>query len=129
MSYLHEMQRTGTINTNTPMQMQATASKQGTIEELKDIIQNQKEYFERLIQVNKNRTLSLEKEVSQLRKELDTAKSTLEKINDKEVVARTREELFGRREKPPSEKPIDRNGVAPKDVEIGKIFNFSSKRF
>ncbi len=51
------------------------------------------------------------------------------KMKDKEVVEQSREALFNRKDRPPVDKPIDRNNVAPSDVQIGNIFNMSGKRF
>ncbi len=124
MDYIREMQRTGTLNIKPSSQIQTNEQP-----EIIRIIEQQKNHFERLNEINKNKIFSLEKEVNQLREELEKATSVLNKIQDKEIVTKTREELFGRREKPPSDKPIDRNGVAPKDVQIEKIFNFSSRKF
>jgi len=135
MDYMQQVQRTVSLNSyeqhSTPPQNVAhhSSSVQKQLDDLKEIVEVQKNHLERFQQINKNRLYSLEKEVSELREKLGKTTEIIERINDVEVVQRTRDALSSRRDKPPADKPIDRNGVAPKDVQIDKIFNFSGKRF
>lgn len=99
------------------------------ISELRDALLEQKSRFDRFVQISQNRITSLEKEVAELRSQLDTATESLNKLKDKDVVAKSREALFSRKDAPPLDKPIDRNGVAPSQVQIENIFNCSGKRF
>ena len=78
--------------------------------------------LKRLTKVNKERITSLEEEVSQLTKKIAELNNFFEKIKDKEVVANARLAIQNRRDRPPVDRPIDRNNVAPKDVQIESIF-------
>ncbi len=99
------------------------------ISELRDALLEQKSRFDRFVQISQNRITSLEKEVAELRVQLEKATESLMKIKDKEVVERSREALFSRKDAAPIDKPVDRNGVAPSKVQIADIFNCSGKRF
>jgi len=99
------------------------------ISELRDALFEQKSRFDRFVQISQNRIASLEKEVTEFKTQLDKATESLGKIRDKEVVERSREALFSRKDAPPMDRPVDRNGVAPSKVQIADIFNCSGKRF
>ncbi|MCF7872458.1 hypothetical protein K9L97_05485 [Candidatus Woesearchaeota archaeon] len=130
MQYLEQMQRTARIasfNRSNSVEQEPTANEK--IQEILGMVQQQKDHSNRILQLCQNKIYSLEKEVNILRGELAKATENINKINDKEVVKRSREALFNRQEKAPMDKPIDRTGVAPKDVQIEQIFNFSGRRF
>ena len=133
MDYIQQMQRSGSLNPVTGAVSYGSQSSQPSqaaeLNELKEAMLLQKNHFERFVQITKGRIQTLEKEVSELREELTKAQAVLEKISDKATVQRSREALLNRKDRPPSDTPIDRNGVAPKDVSIDKIFNCSHKRF
>ena len=113
MEYLKQLQKTGTIN------LQKTHSDQEEIHP----------FVKRLLNQNKQRITTLEKEVSELREKLSFALQTLEKMQDKEHVKQARAKLEDRRqEKPPIDRPIDRNGVAPSEVQLNNIFYAGRRR-
>ena len=144
--YIQQMQRTGSINPVTGAVSSANPSSSskpvggrqepgqaGTAStdllELREQLASQKNQFERYVQLSQQRMTTLEREVKELRDEFSKASQLLGKISDKQTVEKTREALFNHKEKAPMDKPIDRNNVAPKDVQIGNIFNMSGKRF
>jgi len=125
MDFIQQVQRTVSFEANP----QNNNSKEMEPNDIMQIVLNLKNQTERHIQIQKNKIFTLEKEVSELRDKLSKVSAIAYKIQDKEVVERSREAAFSRRDKPPADKPIDRNGVAPADVEITKIFNCAGKRF
>ncbi|MCF7866729.1 hypothetical protein K9L67_02940 [Candidatus Woesearchaeota archaeon] len=130
MEYIQQMQRTAMFQQGT--NRFETVQKRTSEEKIEDIQSNmiqQRDHTNRILSLCQNKIYSLEKEVNQLREVLAKTTEKLEKINDKEVVQRSREALFNRQEKIPADMPIDRTGVAPKDVQLSKIFNFSGKKF
>jgi len=134
--YLNQIQRTGSVTPqatqNSFQQRQnpqdQSAKLQQDILSLQEQITNQKNQFDRYVHITQQRVLTLEREVKELRDQLAKTSQIAEKIKDKQVVEQTREALFNHKERPPADKPIDRNNVAPKDVQIGNIFNFSGRR-
>ncbi|MFT4282994.1 MAG: hypothetical protein ACMXX6_01065 [Candidatus Woesearchaeota archaeon] len=118
MSYLQEMQKAGVININQTKPI----VKEMTPIEITNTLIEQKAMFQRVIQNNKNRIKDIEKEVGELASKLKEATEFINKIKDREIVEKTREKLYSMRDKKPMDKPIDRNNVAPKDVDIQKIF-------
>lgn len=147
MDYVNQMQKSGAFstmpNSNNPRpytpssgQTQAPTGNPGQNDELKQKISEmqetlamQKNKFERTLGILQNRIDVLEKEVSGMKTELEKFSEKYGKIRDKEIVEQSREALFNRKDRPPVDKPIDRNNVAPSDVQIGNIFNMSGKRF
>lgn len=123
MSYLQEMQKAGIINLHgaTPV------TRELSNKELTISMNEQKAMFQRVIENNKNRIYALEKEVGELALKLKKATEFMEKLNDKDVVSRSREALYSMQNRKPVDRPIDRNNVAPKDVDIQKIFYFGNK--
>ena len=133
MDYVQQMQKTMSAapgrtfyNDNNS---NSTPSLSSDIQQLREQLQTQKDFFERIQQVNKNRIATLEKEVSELREGLLKVKEFYDKVRDKQIVEQTREAVFNHRDRPPVDRPIDRNNVAPADVAISKIFNFSGRKF
>ncbi len=102
---------------------------QEQLDKLQITIQEQKNKFERFLTINQNRIMTLEKEVNELKQELQKKTQALEKLNDKEVVQRSRDALFNRKDRAPLDRPVDRNNVAPSQVQIENIFNCSGKKF
>lgn len=142
MSYLDQLQKTGTMSAVERQTMQfnnahRAQTKQTTnlqefqeqITQLQISMQEQKNKFDRFLSINQNRIRTLEKEVNQLKEELNKKTEVLNKMNDKEVVQRSREALFNRRDRAPLDNPVDRNNVAPSQVQIENIFNCSGKKF
>ena len=102
---------------------------QEQLNSLQTTMYEQKNKFERFLTINQNRIMTLEKEVNQLKDELNKKTQALERLSDKEVVQRSREALFNRKDRAPLDKPVDRNNVAPSQVQIETIFNCSGKKF
>jgi ribosomal protein L9 len=115
------MQKNGIINVG------YATKQEPTMHELNAQLNQQNAMFKRVIENNKNRIHSLEKEVGELALKLNKSLEFIEKIKDKEIVSASRNAANNRIEKEPSEKPIDRNNVAPKDVDIKKIFYFGNR--
>ncbi len=97
--------------------------KDTSTEELAQKVEDMNNKFNRVIALNKQKVESLGKEVEGLKAQLKEANDKIAKMRDKEVVHEAREALHNRRDKPPVDKPIDRNGVAPKDVQLENIFS------
>ncbi|MCC7574434.1 hypothetical protein KO361_02490 [Candidatus Woesearchaeota archaeon] len=143
MSYLDQLQRTGTMDavqrqttqfsnaprTETTRKEDPITNFQEQINQLQTTLLEQKNKFDRFLTINQNRIMTLEKEVNQLREELNKKTQMLDKLSDKETVQRTREALFNRKDRAPLDSPVDRNNVAPSQVQIEKIFNCSGKKF
>ncbi|MFA6072608.1 MAG: hypothetical protein WC758_00650 [Candidatus Woesearchaeota archaeon] len=146
MDYVNQMQKSGafstTLNPNNPRpftptssQVQSPLTKTGDdeskskIAEFQDALAMQKNKFDRTISILQNRIDSLEKEVAGMRLEFEKIAEKYNKFKDKETVEQSREALFNRQDRPPVDKPIDRNHVAPSDVQISNIFNMSGKKF
>lgn len=131
MDYIQQMKNTGTMafgQNRSRNSYQDTEAKAEMLE-LRQQIVDQKNRVDRVLKLSQEKIYSLEKEVNELRTELKKCTDVITKITDKDTVQRTRDALFSRREKAPADKPIDRTGVCPKDVQIEKLFNFSNKRF
>ncbi len=147
MDYVNQMQKSGAFSTtptpNNPRpynpsqgQTQNPMGKQGADDDLKqklaemqDMLSMQKNKFDRTLGILQNRIEVLEKEVAEMKSEFERMSEKYSRIKDKEVVEQSREALFNRKDRPPVDKPIDRNNVAPSDVQIGNIFNMSGKKF
>ena len=140
MSYLNQLQQSGTIDAIQKQtqqfskpQVRTTKEPQNDYQEQLDklqiTMQEQKNKFERFLTINQNRIMTLEKEVNELKQELQKKTQALEKLNDKEVVQRSRDALFNRKDRAPLDRPVDRNNVAPSQVQIETIFNCSGKKF
>lgn len=111
MDYIASLQRQGIINNNN----QSTTTHTTT--------QNQTEaMLLRLTKNNKDRITSLEKEVSELTQKLAKITEFVEKIKDTETVMNARKAIQERRDRPPMDRPIDRNNVAPNMVQLENIF-------
>ncbi len=93
--------------------------------------------FEKFRQLTERRLLNLQNELTTLKSELTAAPTAPrappaapqeDQLSEAEKVERAREQMFAMQRglnKPPAEKPIDRNGVAPKDVQLDKLFSFA----
>ena len=144
MSYLDQLQKSGTMDavqrqtkqfSDGPRQQmhisksEPTPQFQDQINQIQQNIQEQKNKFDRFLTINQNRIVTLEKEVNQLRDELNKKTELLNKISDRETVQRSRDALFNRKDRAPLDRPVDRNNVAPSQVQIENIFNCSGKKF
>ncbi len=143
MSYLDQMQKSGTMNAIEMQTRQFDAARRSQtksvhdpyvdfkeqFEEMQTTMFAQKNKFERFLQINQNRMMTLEKEVVTLREELAKKTTMLDKLSDRETVQRSRDALFNRKDRAPSDRPVDRNNVAPSQVQIENIFNCSGKKF
>jgi hypothetical protein len=88
--------------------------------------------FERYKEINDKRANTLRADVEEFAAGIQEKLAFIEKLKDKHEATESREALVRYQQssgKEPVDKPIDRNGVAPKDVQIGSIFNCSGKRF
>lgn len=143
MSYLEQLQKTGTMNAierqtrqfsdvqraQTTTRPEANPQIQDQINQIQTNLTEQKNKFDRFLTINQNRIVTLEKEVNQLRDELNKKTELLSKISDRETVQRNRDALFNRKDRAPLDRPVDRNNVAPSQVQIENIFNCSGKKF
>jgi chromosome segregation ATPase len=143
MSYLDQLQKSGTMEavqrqtrqfSDVPRQQMHTSRPetpqvQEQINQIQEKLQEQKNKFDRFLTINQNRIVTLEKEVNQLRDELNKKTELLNKISDRETVQRSRDALFNRKDRAPLDRPVDRNNVAPSQVQIENIFNCSGKKF
>lgn len=146
MDYVNQMQKTGAFSTTptfgnprpftpSPGQTQSAMGKpqddevKQKLAEMQETLAMQKSKFERTIGILQNRIDVLEKEVAGMKAEMDKMTEKYSKIKDKEVVEQSREALFNRKDREPVDRPIDRNNVAPSQVQIANVFNMSGKRF
>jgi len=141
MTYLNQLQKTGTMSAvelqtrqfNNPRPTKTEPSDIDTLREqlmqMQTTLLEQKNKLERFLTINQNRMMTLEKEVTSLKEELNKKSDMLTKMSDKEVVQKSREALFNRKDRAPLDRPIDRNNVAPSKVQIENIFNCSGKKF
>ena len=129
MDYLSQLQRTNKILQsvgNNPTQPQSNSTK-----EIYEELMAQKNFFERLNEIQKQKILQLEQELARTNQNLSKVIEFVDRYKDKMNVAAAREQAYqlNNQSKPALDRPIDRTGVAPKDVQIEKIFNFANKRF
>ena len=103
---------------------QLTLTQSEVIQQLKEAVQYQAKQFDRFKELAERKFTTLSKDVMELRMELKQAQQTIAKLRDKEDVAAARQALhkYQQGDKPPSDQPIDRNGVAPSEVQIENIF-------
>jgi len=124
-----------TITKPTPPQPdnpeQLTLSQSTFITKLTEALTYQAQQFERFKELTEKKFTTLSKDLLELTMQLKEARQHINKLKEKLEVTQAREALinYQQGDKPPLDKPIDRNGVAPKDVQIHDIFNFSGKRF
>ena len=110
---------------------QLTLSQSITIKRLEEALQSQSQRFEHYKSVTEIKISALSKDLLDLSIQLKEAKRIIAQLQDKLDVAISRKALadYQKGDSEPFDKPIDRNGVAPKDVVIEKIFNFSNHKF
>lgn len=109
---------------------QLTINESAIINKLVETIQEQEQRFKRYKELTEQKFNTLAKEFLEMSTTIKKLQETIEKIKDKEEVTKAREFLmeYQKGDRPPLDRPIDRNGVAPKDVQITEIFNFSRRR-
>jgi CBS-domain-containing membrane protein len=148
MDYVNQMQKSGAFSTNptpnnprpftpNPSQMQSPLGKTGQdssdtqdkLAQLQEAFTIQKQRFERTLGLLQNRIDALEKEVSDMKSGNTKIAQPHTKETEKQSVEKARDALFNHKEKEVSTKPIDRNRVAPSEVQIANIFNMSGKKF
>lgn len=148
MDYVNQMQKSGafstTPNPHNPRPFNPAAGQtqsplgipntdnsdpKSKIAELQENMAMQKNKFERTLGILQNRIDILEKELAGMKADMEKVMEKFGKISDKDVVEQSREALFNRKDRAPVDKPIDRNNVAPSDVQIANIFNMSGKKF
>lgn len=143
MDYVNQMQKSGAFSTtptpsnprpfnpagNQSISKPIDDDVRAKLAEIQESLSMQKNKTDRLLGILQNRIDVLEKEVSEMKAQLEKMGESYSKIKDKEVVEQSREALFNRKDREPSDKPIDRNNVAPSQVQIANIFNMSGKRF
>lgn len=81
-------------------------------------------HFKRYVEINDRRVISLQKDLELKKTELKGLKAFIDKIKDKHTVEETRNMVFkmNNQSREACTVPIDRNGVAPADVRLDKIF-------
>jgi hypothetical protein len=81
-------------------------------------------HFKRYVELNDKRVVNLQKALQAKETELKGIKEFVDKIKDKETVAKTREQVYQMNNQSARVMtvPIDRNGVAPSDVDLNQIF-------
>ena len=84
--------------------------------------------FRRYRELNNRAIAQLKHELAQTQAQLKQALALTKKFNDAQLVQETRNAVLNHVEREPGKEPIDRNGVAPCDVRVEEIFNFSGKR-
>jgi CRISPR/Cas system-associated protein Cas5 (RAMP superfamily) len=92
-----------------------------------DAVNDLNNMFKRYREINDARVFEMQKILAETTQKLTRLTEMVERVGDSERIQKTREAIWGQSnsKKEPSEKPIDRTGVAPKDVQIEKIFNFA----
>lgn len=103
-------------------------------QKIKVMIELATQQFRSEIDSLKNKIKGFETEISSLRGQLMQARSFQQSTTQQDPVYEERQEPQKRfqtqpQEKEPARSPIDRNGVAPADVSIEKMFYFGNKRF
>ncbi len=81
-------------------------------------------HFKRYVNLNDRRIEALKQEIILRDKMLKEAYDFVKKAKDKQTVQATREAVYqyNNQPKPAQDTPIDRNGVAPSQVQLHKIF-------
>lgn len=110
---------------------QITLAQSELILKLKDALEYQLLQFNRFRELTEQKFTSLSKDLLDVTMQLKDARETIHKIKDKEDVQVARERLrqYQQGDLPPPDRPIDRNGVAPSQVQIQDIFNCAGKRY
>lgn len=102
-----------------------------TTEGLLESLQLELAQFQRYKEINDRRVLSIKQELTAQQAKIESMNQIIAKYREKEVVQEARDKLanYNKGGEHRLDQPIDRNGVAPKDVVLANIFNFSGKRF
>lgn len=82
-------------------------------------------HFKRYVDLNDRRIENLKQEIGIRDKMLKEVHDYVAKVKDQAVVQATREKVFqqnNQASRAPANTPIDRNGVAPSQVQLDKIF-------
>ena len=81
-------------------------------------------HFKRYVELNDRRIEALKQDISQKENKLNEVYEYIRKARDKQLVQETREKVhqYNNQSKQATETPIDRNGVAPSQVQLHKIF-------
>ncbi len=111
---------------------QLTLSQSITVRKLTDALEYQANQFNRYKQLAEMKFTSLSKDLLDLSMQLKEAQKTIAQFKDKFELVKAREELLAYQRgdsREPLDRPIDRNGVSPKDVQIEDIFNCANKKF
>jgi len=129
---LEEIQnRAGKPSAEVPIdEEQLTLDQSQVIIKLRDALQYQAVQFDRYRELTEQKFTTLSKDLLDLSMQLKETKGLVDKYKDKLEVRSNRAALhrYQQGDKPAVDMPIDRNGVAPKDVQIDNIFNFSGRR-
>lgn len=152
MSYVNQMSTLGVIvpqrgqySTNSRMrqasqnfssapraQEQMSLQESEIISRLNEALVQQRNQFERFKYLTEQKFTTLSKDLMQMNVMLREAHDTISKYKDKIDVQESRAALRQYQQgdtRQPMDQAIDRNGVAPKDVQITDVFNCSGKRF
>lgn len=126
MDYLEQIKRVGITGTPPKRTKKPTPKTEPQNLDFFEHLNELRNEFEDCKKQNQRRISFLEEEVKELRTQL--SKTQVETKNTVEKGGRNPSHNQPRKQVNKN-KPIDRNNVAPSDVEITKIFNFSNKRF
>ncbi|MBD3208923.1 hypothetical protein GF367_00710 [Candidatus Woesearchaeota archaeon] len=111
-------------------QGQVTLEQSEILTKLKEALKHQATQFERYRQITEQKFTTLSKELLDVTMQCKQLQHAVTQIKDKEDITAAREALhrYQQGDKPPGGEPIDRNGIAPKDVQLESIFNFSARK-
>lgn len=112
-------------------QNQLTLAQSQTITKITEALQYQAVQFERFRELTERKFTTLSKDLMDVTMQLKDAHTVIARLRDRHDVAAAREQLqsYQRGDRPATDRPIDRNGVAPSKVQIQDIFNCSGRRF
>ena len=110
---------------------QVTLAQSELIMKLKEALEWQAMQFDRFRQITEQKFTTLSKDLLDVTMELKQARETITRIKDKDdaIAARAALQRYQQGDRAPVSQAIDRNGVAPSQVQIQDIFNCSGKRF
>lgn len=127
MDYLEQIKRVGITGTPPERKNKPTPKTKPQNLDFFEHLNEIRNEFEDYKKQNQRRISFLEEEVKELRTKLSTAKAQTK--NTVETQGGSNPSPTQPTQKRNANKPIDRNNVAPSEVEITKIFNFANKRF
>lgn len=127
MDYLEQIKRVGITGTPPKKTTKPTLNAKPQELDFFEHLNELRDEFEDYKKKSQRRISFLEEEVNELRNKL--SKTKVESKNTVEQKGGSNPSQTQPRKQLNKNKPIDRNNVAPSEVELTKIFNFSNKRF